>query len=495
MDTKQFILDERKKGTSDVEIYKKLQQMNAPEIKQPSTEGPQRGFVGSILPVGSSIVGGIVGGAAGAPAGPAGVFGGAVLGAGLGQALGETAQQGLEEIAGDRQGLNTGQIAAGGVTGAGTELIGGALIKGVGAVAKPAMNALREPVVKFFTKFSGFAQDVVEKALTRSPGVVSALTRGEKALNDIITSANTKFHIFAKDTLAAAKARIKQLDTQLSLGGRGEPVGRVLQLKEANDFVGTAKAILRSEHNIGVTENGTLLFERVSNPSRVVSKSEQSAIQQSYGLLNGIRKDTSIKNIDSMIERMIVLSRKTPAGTPTGPESKAVINQMINQAKVFAKKIYPQFADEIERNFAQRMAINQGKELLGDTAYLSPLELSKLTKRMLQIFNSGNLPVRQSTEAIAQTTGEDIVGGAAGALIKAGDQISQRAPILTTRSAITKVVEAIPRVILENYAKTGKITGGFTTNPTVVKTAKALGITVDTLFREAVAIMQNNTTE
>jgi len=495
MDTKQYILDERKKGTPDSVIYQNLQKMNAPEIKQPSTEGPQRGIVGSIIPVGSSILGGIAGSLAGVPAGPAGIFGGAVIGSGIGQAVGETAQQGLENLAGNRKGLNTGQIVAGGVTGSGTELVGGGLARGVGAVAKPIFNAVREPAVKFLSKFSGFAGDIIEKALTRSPGVLEGLSKGESALDKIISGANAKFHQFAKDTLEAARAEIKRLDTQYSLGGKGAGASRAIVLKDANDFVNTAKVILRNEHNIGVLNDGTLMFERASNPSRIVSKSEQSSIQQAYGLLNGIKKDTSIKNIDSVLERMIVFARKTPAGTPTGPESKAVINQLMDGLKTFAAKTYPEFAGQIEKNFAQRMAINEGKEILGDTSHLSPVELAKLSKRMLQMFNSGNLPVRNSTQAIANQTGEDIVGSAAGTLIKAGDQVSQRAPNLTVRSAAAKILEYIPRAALKSYVSTGKITGNLINNKVIQKIAKTAGVTVDFLFREAVSQMQNNTTE
>lgn len=481
MDAKQYILDERKKGTSDVQIFQNLQKINVPELNP-------RGWAGQILPIGTGIAGGIAGGALGG-------IPGATAGAAIGGAIGETAQQGLESVARRRKNLNLGQIVGAGVTQGLLEAGGQVATRVAGAVTKPVIEATRVPIVNFISKMSGYAEDVVTQAMKRTPGVVSALQKGEAALGDIIKSAVTKFHEFSQSALDASKATMKHLDATLSLGGRGQTASRNVLLNEAKDFVSNVTTVLRNEHNIGVTSKGELLFERTSMPSRIVTGSEKSAIQESFNLLNNIKKDTSISNIDATLERMIVFQRKTPAGTPTGPESKKVIGEIISQLKDFAKKVYPQVADEIEKNFQQRILISQGKEILGESAHLSPKDLSLLTKRMLQMFNTGNLAVRESTQAIAKQTGQDIPGAAAGMLMKQGEQVSIRAQNLTRRGVIEKAFEFIPRAMLKNYVQTGRISGELLNSPTLKGLAKSAGITVDALVREVVTSMQSNTAD
>lgn len=498
MDTRQYILDERKKGTPDDVIFTNLKKMNAPEVSS-FPESPKRGLVGEVLPTVTGIAGGIIGGALGVPLGPPGIIGGAIVGSGAGGALGETAQQGLEQTFGKRKDISVGQIGAAGVTQAvlegGGQVLGRGLKLGVEKVVKPAVDAWRKPIVNLISNFSGYAEDVVTRAMQRTPGVVLSLQRGEKALNDIIKSTVTKFHEVSNAALKAAKTKMKALDAKFSLGGRGQRASRNLVLTEARDFVGSTARVLRNEHDIGVTKGGTLLFERTSNPSRIVGVSEKNAIQESYNILNNIKKDTSISNIDSTLGRMIVLQRKTPNSTPTGPESKKVIGEMIGLLKDFAKKTYPQFAEEIEKNFKKRILISQGKEILGESANLSPKELSLLTKRILQIFNSGNLAMREAVETIGTKTEQDVVGAAAGTLMKAGEQVSVRAQNLTRRGIVEKVFEYVPRKMLVNYGITGKITGELANNASLKALAKTLGITVDALIREAVSASQNNLTE
>lgn len=494
MDTKQYIIDQRKKGVSDVDIFNSLKKMNVPGISA-STEQPKRGFVGEILPTATGIAGGIIGGTLGSVGGPAGIFAGAVGGSTLGGALGETAQQSLEQVAGNRSQMKPGQIAAAGLTQGALEAGGGIIGQGLklGAkVVQPAIEASRRPIVNFISKMSGYAEDLVSRALERTPGVKATLKGGEESLNKIISSAVAKFHEISSATLEAAKAQIKKLDALHSLGGKGQTASRNLLLGEGKNFVRNTTSLLRDTHNIGVKSDGTLLFTRPVDPSRIVSAGEKNAIQEAFNVMRNIEKNTTISNIDSTLERMLVLQRKTPGGTPTGPETKAIIGDMINKVKEFAQKSYPQFADELEKNFQQRILISQGKEILGDSAHLSPEELSALTKKMLQLFNSGNLATRQAVEKIGGQTTQDVVGASAGALMKQGEQFSVRAQNLTRRGIIEKVFEYIPRNVVMNYIKTGKITGNLLENKVIKNLAKTAGLSVDGLLREAIVSSQDN---
>ena len=162
----------------------------------------QRGFRGELIPTAGMIGGGIAGGL---------LFGGppgAIAGAAIGGGLGETMQQKLEQLKGQRKKLNAAQIAATGLTSGALE----AATAGIGIVAKPAIKAIRVPLVKTISKLSGWSSEIVEKAMERGPGILKVLKGGEKDLTEIIKSSAIKFHKFAGEQLIKSKEMIKKLE-------------------------------------------------------------------------------------------------------------------------------------------------------------------------------------------------------------------------------------------------------------------------------------------
>ena len=79
--------------------------------------------------------------------------------------------------------------------------------------------------------------------------------------------------------------------------------------------------------------------------------------------------------------------------------------------------------------------------------------------------------------------------------MKEGEAISVRAPNLTRRGLVEKALEAIPRAALNNFVKTGKLTGELLNSKIVERTAKALGISVKALIQEMVNLAENKTTK
>ncbi len=78
--------------------------------------------------------------------------------------------------------------------------------------------------------------------------------------------------------------------------------------------------------------------------------------------------------------------------------------------------------------------------------------------------------------------------------MQTGDQFSVRAPNLTTRGIAAKILEWVPRKILTNYGKTGKIAGemfdsvGMQTLVNIIEHAARTG------SQEAINLMENKTT-
>ena len=504
----------------------------------------QRGFKGELLPTIGAVGGGIIGGIVGAPAGGVGAIPGAITGSAIGGAGGEFLQQKMEKISKQREEFNLGQIAATGITAGALE----AGTAGLGIIAKPAIKMVREPFVKFVSKLSGYTSDIIEKAMARTPGVIETLKGGEKSLTDIVKRASIKFHSFAKEQLFQSRTIIDKLDKEVSnkLIGISKKVIDVAKessnfpqfaknfisysskgqfkfaeeesikkagFKNLNDFYvvvfkeakeqtshinklfSNITSTLRNQFNIGIEKTGKLLFGRGKLPSRIVSSSEQNAIQEAWNWTKNLEKNISIKQIDATLERLIVLSRKTPAGTPTGAETKSIINQMIGGVKNLVDDTYPKYATQLKESFDKRIFINEAKELLGDTANLTAKEISLLTTRFYQLYNTGKLASRELLEKTGEKIGEDITGAAAGALMKAGEQFSIRAPQLTKRGLVVKMIEGLPRKALSNFAKTGKITGELLNNPKIKMIGKITGLSGKGLLMEIASLLEEKTTD
>lgn len=454
---REFIEQERAKGTPDDRIYDALRERGV-FTPEPSKE-VNRGLIGEIIPTAGAILGGIGGGALGAFGGPAGAAAGYIAGSGLGGAAGEFAQQGIEKATGERQEFDEGQIAASGVISAAVPAALKVASIPVKAGAKAVANVAREPMVKFLKFFSGYADDVIHKTLQRTPGAVEGIKGGEKALNDIVRRTSGKISELASSLLKESQKKIAELSKLGSFGGPGQTASRNLVLNEGRKFIQNTVTNLQKNYNIGVRAGKELLFSRSSQPSRIVVGGDQKTIQEGFNLINNVLKNTSIKNIDATLERMIVLQSKTPGGTPTGATTKKIIREMMDELARFAKATYPKYGEFLDENFPKRLMLNEAKELFGSSAHLTAKEVSVITKRLLQIYNTGNLSIREGVEKIGKEVGEDVAGTAAGAIQNIDDAFSFRGGEFGIRNLIKRVAQYVPRKALDVYVETGKITG------------------------------------
>lgn len=454
------------------EEYKKQRLAGVPPEKI------QRGFAGEILPIAGSIAGGVGGFALGGPPG-------AIAGSALGGAAGETLQQTIEKGAGAREEFNLGQIAATGIT--------SGLIEGGGQGIRTGFKAVQKPLAQILSKASGFTSEIIEKALTRTPGTIQTIVGGEKALTEIVKRSATGISQFARDSLNTTRATIKNIATRESLGAPNQNASRNLILAETKDFIGIMSKKLNTAYNIGVRKTGELLFERPNKPSRIISGSDKATLTDAFRWLKSIRGNTSLLHIDSVFERLIALKTKTPTGTVTGPETKAIVGNMIDETMNFVKTVYPEYHKFLQENLPKRIMINEAKEFFGGTAKLSAQDTAKITKRLLQIYNTGMLPIRESLEIVGKKIGEDITGGAAGALIKAGEQYSIRASALTKRALLEKMIEYFPRAALKNFAATGRITSDLVNHPILMKISQITKVSAKALLQGTVNLLENKT--
>lgn len=476
------------------------------QLRETQAEKPQRGFAGELLPSAFAVGGGILGGIAGAPAGPAGVIGGGIVGATGGGALGETVQQSIEKKFGERRRISTPQIVGAGVVSGATQTVGGVAAKGLASGAKFIASKTKQPMISFFKVLSGYNDEMITRALERTPGVTTGLKEGESALAGLITRSTTAVNNLAKKYVTESKTKLTELmktklsedslfAKALSSSAQKYKSARTEIFNKFGDFSNRISTTLRQSHNIGVEKSGALNFARPNQPSRIVNMSEQKAIQEAYSLVKSVRNNLSLKHIDSIYERLIVLKSKTPTGSPTGTEARAVIKDITESLHQFIQKVYPkEYTQYLAENLQKRLFINNAKELVGDTAHLTPKEQTIVANRLLQLFNTGRLPQRQFAETLGGEIGEDVVGTVAGTAVKTGGQISLRAQNLTQRGLIEKLVEALPRKALENYIQTGKLTGELANNPILVNTAKTIGVTTKAALQEVAQLWASKTT-
>src|SRR3990167_5092429 len=457
---------------------------------------PQRSFFEEAVPVAGSIGGAVLGGIAGAPLGPAGVVAGGIAGAGVGGAAGGATQQRIEKGYGQRDEMNASQILGTGATSAVLQGTGVAALKGLGMAA----NAVRPVAVKTLKFLSGYADDAIEAALKRTPGAVETMKQGEVALNDIIKRSASKLQDFASEAVKESRKAVAEFD-KLSGGGAGSGGVRRDFLKEGSQFVSNTTRALRSKYNIGVSSNGLLNFDRSVLPSNIVSGGDKGAIQSAFDAVRNITKDTSVKQLDAVTERLIVLKTKTPAGTPTGGETKQIIGGMMDEVLQFAESLgtyggkgYADWAKFAKQNVVKRSMIDDMKELFGSSRNLSPKEVSQISQKLLNLYNTGKLEIREAAQTLGEKIGEDITGGAAGTIVKTGKQVNTTAGIPTARGLIEKAVEVLPRTGLKNYIATGKITGEIANHPTLLKISQALGVSVKALLQDIAALMEDKTT-
>lgn len=444
----------------------------------------QRGFAGELVPTAFSIAGGLVGGRFGGVPGAIGL-------SSAGGALGETIQQKIEKTTGTRQEYSGAQIASQGVI-SGLFEGGGLLISKGGSMA---LNAARPTFVKGISKLSGFSDDVVNRVMTRTKGVVQGAKEGDKELAELVTRSAQGLDKFAKQTLAESRKKIAEFSKQAVSGAM--PGTKQTLLQESKNFMKSITDILRSQQNrIGVKGDGTLLFDRLKESSNIVSRADREAIQSAYNEVRSVLKTPEIRHIDAVLERLITLGKKTPSGGATGPETKRIIGQMGDELVTFVKSVPPKFGrgyaeyvKHLEETLPVRVMIGDAKEIFGKTANPSPVEITRITKRLLGLFENGAYATREAVEGIGKKVGEDIMGTTAGTIVKGGVP-SGLTPGVSRTGLIEQAFRWAPKAIVNNYARTGKITGDARW---FINTAKTLGISVKALMQEFVNLTANKT--
>jgi hypothetical protein len=352
------------------------------------------------------------------------------------------------------------------------------------------------PVVKKFlvqkmADFSGYPSKMLETALQRGGGVKQGITKGEPVLADAVLKTVRGVQDYANKTVQESKVLVNKLGKETAKVDLRGPLGEAID-DYGDDFVSKLSSSFRDKYNIGFNKNGTLLFNRANKPSNIVSKAEQDTIQEVYNMAKSISDNINVGNIDAKMERMITYLTKTSAGTPTGPETKKIVSGIIKDVVDHVKKVgdlipeYPEFkqyADYLEGSATTRGLINDMKEIFGDTSHPSASDLSKITTRVLQVFNQGKLALKEGVgdvvglEGILKKIGSDtdLIGKSAGVIMKSGEEVSARALQLTKRELFNKVVEYIPRKTIQAYVKSGNLVD-LSKNPIIKKIAETLRI-------------------
>ncbi len=479
---KKYISDQRAKGTPDDVILRDIQKTSQPVGQPPQ----QRGVAGELLPTLFSVGGGIAGGILGGPVG-------AIAGAGGGGALGETVQQGIEKKYGQRETMNPGQIAGTGVIGSALEATGGIFVK----LAKPVIKFTKPAFVGLVSKLSGYGEDVVDAAMKRTPGAIAGVKEGEQALLDMVKKTSAAINTLATNTVKETKESVARFHKNSVTGAL--PGTKDNLIKESKKYTSDIIVKLR-DFNIGVTKTGELLFDRAKQMSNIVSPGDRKAIQSAFDSVRGLSKNPDIKNIDSVMERLITLRSKTPVGTPTGAETRKIIANISDSVLNFVKSVpegygkgYKGYVDFLQTNLPKRIMISDAKEIFGGKIDLSPKEMSIITNRMLSIYDTGKLAIKDLATEVGEKTGLDITGTTAGTLIKTGKPVDVSTRNITARGIFEKVLEAIPRGIVKSYVATGKVTSEL--NTILNGFSKSTGIAKDVLLTEIANLMSNKTTK
>jgi hypothetical protein len=420
----------------------------------------ERGLSGEILPIAGQTIGSFFG--------PAGGFAGGVIG--------ETAQQELEKLGGSRESLNIPQIGVAGAVGAIPFERFAGLLKGIAKpalkAAKPIVEGIDTGLAKFIGRFTGLPEGAVDQTLKRTPGVIAGSKEGETAVLALVRAGRDNLGKLADEVSTAFGKGLEKVNKNYKYG----ETFHILNMKEVGNFIGSATRELRA-NRIGVKNTGELIFEKGVETgkasSRISSAGEQKNIQKAYNELLKLKNNSSPKNVEAVLENIRALKKFE---TSTGLQSSAVVENIFQQGEKLAKKLYPDLAKLRTEYGPQREIINDAKYLFGKTGIGKSdiAQESTAVRKILNLYNTGNLPLREATEQIGKALKLDIKGTAAGALLKEGEAYSFKASNLSEKGFLNKFIEGLPRKGLQNYAQTGSTLGGVQNAPLVKALQKLL---------------------
>lgn len=439
-----------------------------PRTKQPVNE---RGIAGEIIPATLGVVGALGGAIVGGPPG-------AVAGAGLLSTAGEGIQQGIERLAGDRTEMDPAQAVATGVGNAAFQAIGGPFAKlgsTVWKVSKPS-------IVKTLGRMSNFSEDLIQKALERSPQATIAVKEGNKYLSKVVPEAIRGVNQLVEKSVAESKAALKQLvgktpftpEVQKQFSSEGRKIMDNIDFKLADEF--------------RISMDATDPFAR----SSIIPTTEQSTVRAAHAIVKRISEEFSIDNIDSGVEQLISLAGKTPKGTPTGPMTKKIVYGMLDEVEQAVKTMgrsvpgYAEYATYLEQNAEKRVLLNQLREIFGTNPNPSPADIAKVSRRLLSMYNTEMLPVREMVEKEVKGVSEAV----AGTLIKTTGKQEVAGNILgSSQTAKTNLLNLLPNYVVRSYLENGDILGFSKA------VAKAMKIPVDAASKLILNSLLNKTTE
>ena len=241
--------------------------------------------------------------------------------------------------------------------------------------------------------------------------------------------------------------------------------------------------------------------------------------------MKSIVENPTIKNIDAVLDKMITYTKKTPAGTPTGAETKKIINTMIDNVQQFATDLYPEYGKYLQESVPLKVMIKDAKEFFGKTTKLSADEVRKITNKLLNLYKEGSVGLREGIEEggrnipgmkqFGQMAGEDITGRAGGTLVETGlpqglktggpgigatvaggvagfalgGPVGAAFGATAGRQIAQQVIEFIPDAVVKSYVKTGKIIS----NPVLEAISKITGISLKTLMQEIINVSADKT--
>lgn len=448
MTPQEYILSERAKGTPESQIQVGLQSLSSTGVPSPKETSWKREIPSAAL----SVAGGMGGAILGSALGPVGTVAGATLGAGLFGTGGEILTQEAEKIGGIRTKSDVPQAAASGITSAAGEIIGGGIVG-------PALKVGNKSMVKFLSKMSSYSDELIEKAMERAPETVQGLSGGDKYLSKVVKSSIVGVQEFVEKQTTAAKTAVKEFTKEFP--------GAV---DKTRNFLDNIAFNLEDKYKIGIGNVSTRGGQVVPNSplfstSNIVSEADRTTIRNAFSAVKKLSSGFSIDNVDTTIGQLVSYLQKTPKGMPTGPETKKIITEMIDEIittvddagknnPAFAK--YAKFLKEGGGSAEKRKYLNDIREIFGSTKNPSPVELDKITGRLLSLYNTGKVATREAVEKATPGVSETV----AGTLLKeGGKQGASGTALASVQTAKTNILNLVPDYVVRSFAETGNFIG------------------------------------
>ncbi len=383
-------------------------------------------------------------------------------------------------------------------------LIASVIMSGLGTAGKALSAANKwEGLATFMGKATSYPKQAIEEAFKRSTGAVSAIKEGQPVLNDVIAKTNAKIFQMAGAAKRSATTMVNKMESGMKAMYKestryGEKNTFDYLREQGGANIRKVAKSLDKTFNIGINENGKLDFDRAVNPSNIVSSAERNGIQDAFDTLQNAYATPTIKNIDATYNKLVSLLTKTPAGSATGPETKSVVNGLIDETMRFTKELgkvderYGQYADFVDKNITERVFWEKAKDFFGNEPHLkgASAEADKVANKLVGLYTDMKSGTKAEVEGLQKKAGTDLTGPAAATAIKE-DVTKFGSMPASARGWINKALDYIPRKVVQNFIKTGTITG-LESNPVLEFMTKVTGMSIESILKEAISQGEQN---